>query len=380
MKITFVMPCYPWTPMGGFRVVYEYANRLVARGHEVTVVHPSRVKYSPQELPASRRVRKTINSMIELYAKPSVSWQSIDVRVNMRFVPDTDVSRIPDGDAIFATAWHTVRSVLECPPEKGEKFYLIQGYESWQAPKEMIDATWRAPLHKVVISKWLLEIAKELGCQDIVHIPNAVDHQRYRVTKPIEGRRRQVGMLFSLSPVKGSIDGIKALTITREEFPDLKAVLFGTPHRPAWIPSWIEYHKNPPQEFIVDQIYNNSSVFLNSSWAEGFALPPAEAAACGCAIVATDSGGIRDFVEDGVTGLLSAAKTPTALAGNLCRVLKNEDLRVQLAKACNGVVSRFSWEQNTERLCQRIIKVLNVEQPGMERVQNLVVSGADCAT
>ncbi|PYX84350.1 MAG: glycosyl transferase family 1, partial [Acidobacteria bacterium] len=163
---------------------YEYANRLVARGHEVTVVHPSRVRYSPQEsLPAYRRVRKTINSMIELYAKPSVSWQSIDVRVNMRFVRDTDVGRIPDGDAIFATAWHTVRSVLECPPEKGEKFYLIQGYESWQAPKEMIDATWRAPLHKVVISKWLLEIAKELGCQDTVCIPNAVDHQRYRVTK-----------------------------------------------------------------------------------------------------------------------------------------------------------------------------------------------------
>ena len=367
MRITFVMPCYPWTPMGGFRVVYEYANRLAVRGHQVTVVHPSRVKYAPQESLTTRQwIRKQFNSMIELYSEPSVDWQHIDNRVKMRFTRDTDTRHIPDGDVLFATAWHTVRSVLECPAAKGEKFYLIQGYEVWQSPKDQIDATWQAPLHKVVISKWLLEIAKGLGCRNIAYIPNAIDHQRYRVTKPIEGRRQQVAMLFSLTQIKGSADGIKVLTIAKEKYPDLKAVLFGTPRRQAGIPDWVEYHQNPPQEFIVNQIYNNSSVFLSSSWLEGFALPPAEAAACGCAIAATDSGGIRDFIEDGVTGLLSAPKVPGALGDNLCRLLENENLRVQLAKACNSLISRFSWEQNTDKLETLICNVIEERRHGMK--------------
>ncbi|HXM96211.1 MAG TPA: glycosyltransferase family 4 protein, partial [Candidatus Dormibacteraeota bacterium] len=177
---------------------------------------------------------------------------------------------------------------------------------------------------------------------------------------------QQVAMLFSLTQIKGSADGIKVLTIAKEKYPDLKAVLFGTPRRQAGIPNWVEYHQNPPQEFIVNQIYNNSSVFLSPSWSEGFALPPAEAAACGCAIAATDSGGIRDFIEDGVTGLLSAPKVPAALADNLCQLLENENLRVQLAKGCNSLISRFSWEQNTDKLETFICNVIDERRHGMK--------------
>jgi len=354
--------------MGGFRVVYEYANRLVARGHEVTVVHPSRVKYPPQESWTVRRwLRRQYVSILELYAKPSVEWQPIDNRVDMRFVRNTDPRHIPDGDVLFATAWHTVRSVLECPGTKGEKFYLIQGYEVWQSAKDKIDATWQAPLHKVVISKWLFEIATGLGCRDVAYIPNAIDHQRYRIIVPIEGRRQQIAMLFSSSEIKGSADGIKALTLVKEKYPKMSAVLFGTPPRPADMPGWIEYHRNPPQEFIVKEIYNDSSVFLSSSWAEGFALPPAEAAACGCAIVATDSGGIRDFIENEVTGLLSAPKNPLALADNLGQLLENEKLRVRLAKACSSVIANFSWDRNADQLEMFISNVLDGQLGGMNK-------------
>lgn len=39
-KIIILLPCLAWSPVGGFKVVYEYANRLVAVGHEVTIVYP----------------------------------------------------------------------------------------------------------------------------------------------------------------------------------------------------------------------------------------------------------------------------------------------------------------------------------------------------
>ncbi len=44
MKITFILPGPGCTPVGGYKVIYEYANRLAKLGNEVTVVHPARLK------------------------------------------------------------------------------------------------------------------------------------------------------------------------------------------------------------------------------------------------------------------------------------------------------------------------------------------------
>ena len=131
----------------------------------------------------------------------------------------------------------------------------------------------------------------------MAYIPNAIDHERYRITQPIEGRRRQISMLFSTTQIKGAADGLKALSIVREKYPDLKVMLFGVSRPQSWIPDWAEYHRNPPQEFLINEIYNKSCIYLAPSWTEGSPLPPAEAACCGCALVATEIGGFKEYVE-----------------------------------------------------------------------------------
>lgn len=267
----------------------------------------------------------------------------------MVFAPNSDSRHIPDGDVLFATAWHTVTSVLDCPPEKGEKCYLIQHYETWQGPKSLVDETWRAPLHKAVVSKWLLELGKALGAQNICHIPAAVDHQIYRLTRPIEQRKRQVAMMFSYVGFKASEDGIKALQIAKSQFADLRVVLFGINRARSIVPDWMTYLLDPPQQNIVDA-FNRSSIVLSPSIAEGFGLPLAEGAACGCAMVSTDSGGVRDFIIDGETGLLSPPSNPEALARNLCRLLADDDLRIRFAQAGRDFIGRFNWERSTDLL------------------------------
>lgn len=365
MRITFLAPCYCWAPSGGIRVLYEYANRLVAKGHEVSVVYPRRLKYPP---PASEteslyyRIRGWAGDLIAMFSKPSIDWQPIDPRVKSLYVPNSGASHIPDADAIFATAWQTVRSVLECPPKKGEKFYLIQGYETFMGSKALVDETWRAPLHKVATSKWLIEIGEQIGCGNVAYVANAIDHERYRLIQPIEGRPPRIAMTFTKGTLKGSPDGIKALEIVREKHPDLKAVFFGVTNLRPRIPKWIEYYSNPPQEFIIQEIYNKSSIFLSPSWSEGFALPPAEAAACGCAIVATDSGGIRDYLENGVTGMMSPPKDPQRLTENLCFLLANDNFRVRLALAAKKRVIDLSWDRSTSLLEDLLVNVIRRKQ------------------
>jgi len=373
MRITFLLPCYPWVPIGGFRVVYEYANRLVDRGHEVSVVHARKTRYSPRPSlsgvrDAAREGRKWFR---ERFVKPSIDWHKLDKRVRVLFVPSAEPRYIPDGDALFATAWRTVAPVLEGPEQKGVRCYLIQHYETWDGPKDLVDATWRAPIHKVVIAKWLVDVGKELGCQDITYIPYGVDHKRYRLLQPIENRERQICMMYSALRFKAAPDGVRALQLVKARYPDIKAAMFGVSLRPLWIPDWVEYHHNPAQEFLVGDIYNKSSIFLCSSLAEGSHLPPAEAACCGCAVVATDIGGIREYIQDRATGLLSPPGHPQALAENVCLLLENEALRVQLATASRDFLLSWNWEDRAlclERLLLDLLQRREAAEHGAQPV------------
>jgi glycosyltransferase involved in cell wall biosynthesis len=290
-----------------------------------------------------------------LFSVPVVSWHPIDPRVQLLFVPTLSDRYIPDADAIFATAWQTVAPVIACAESKGEKCYFIQHYETWMGAKEKVDETWRSSLHKVVVSKWLRELGHSLGVTDLTHIPNAIDGDKYRVIQPIEGRARRVAMMCSPVPFKRALDGIAALETAKKVFPDLTVRLFGNCRRPNWVPDWMSYEQDPAQSHIVEDIYNNSSIVLSSSMSEGFALPPAEGAACGCAIVATDSGGIRDFAEHGITALLSNPDDPQALADNLCLLLGNEDLRIKLARSANERIKNFNWEDSSDLFEQFLI-------------------------
>jgi glycosyltransferase involved in cell wall biosynthesis len=111
------------------------------------------------------------------------------------------------------------------------------------------------------------------------------------------------------------------------------------------IPNWIEYHQNPSQPFLIDGIYNASSVYLGASIEEGWGLPPAEAMACGCAFVGTDIGGFREFARSGRNALLSPARDPRALAANLVALSDDPSLRARLQRAALDTIGAFTWDR-----------------------------------
>ncbi|MBT9142996.1 MAG: Phosphatidyl-myo-inositol mannosyltransferase [Dehalococcoidia bacterium] len=363
MKITFILPGYSRRPVGGFRVVYEYANHLVARGHKVAVVHPRRLSnWNPPPPNLYHWLRRKAGHLRNIILRPKVGWQPIDHRVQMLYVPEPTARYVPNADIVFATAWQTGEIVVEYSAEKGRKFYLIQHYEVWGGPKERVDATWRAPFKKIVIARWLYEKGLELGvsASEMVHIPNGINHAFFRLLEPIEKRLLRVAMMYSSVDWKGGADGVKAIELAKHKFPRLKAVLFGVEPRPRWLPSWIEYVQNPPQQVLVEQIYNRSILYLCPSWTEGWGLPPAEAMACGCAVVSTDNDGIRDFAEQEKTALLSPPRDPEALGKNLLRLLENDNLRIQLAKAGHERIKEFTWERSTNLLEQFLLQHVEV--------------------
>jgi glycosyltransferase involved in cell wall biosynthesis len=277
----------------------------------------------------------------------------------MRYVRDLSARYFPDADAVFATAWCTAFDVGDLPPCKGEKFYLIQHYETWAGPKELVDQTWHIPLHKVVVSKWLHKLGSDMGCHGIVHVPYGIDHSRFRLITPIQARPRRVALLYSPLDWKGAADGIEALRAARERHAELQVRLYSAFPRPFGLPRWIEFVRNPPLNELVENVLNGSSIFLSPSWCEGWGFGPAEAMACGCAIIATDSKGIRDFCDDQVTAMLSEPKDVRALTNNLLRVLEDDSLRVRLAEAGYRRIQEFRWDRSTDLLERYMIERIN---------------------
>jgi len=328
-------------------VVYEYANRLSQRGHRINVVHP--LRRSPDRLSLKKRLGiPPVLAVNRLTGLPRVGWLDINPKVNMLLVRSLEERFIPDGDAIVASAWQTAEQSMGYPPRKGRKFYLVMDFEPWLGPKDRLEATWRAPFHKIPISGWLGQKLIQSGVNHVTPVPIGVDHERFRVLNDFGSRLPKVAMLYSRLNYKDSNSGLRALEICRARHPGLEATLFGPREGPRRIPSWITYRSNVPEKTLVD-IYNQCAIYLCSSMAEGFALPPAEAMACGCAVVSTDCGGIREYAEHEITALLSAPGNVEALASNLTRLLEDEDLRSRLARAGYRRIQEFTWQKAVDK-------------------------------
>lgn len=348
LTITFLLPLPGTDPIGGFKVVYEYANYLAARGHHVSVVHPALFRI---DQPLSRQSPRKAFQTIRLYRrnqrtggfKPT-SWFNVSPAVNLLWVFSLDAKHIPNADVVIATAWETAEWAQHYPASKGRRFYLIQHLETWSGPEARVLATWKAPLKKIVIARWLQQIAEDLGePAHLVH--NGLDFTRFTLTTPQDARDPDSLLMISHSlDWKGTADGLAAFLLAREQRPSLRLTLFGLSQPTLALPEGVTFHFNPSQQLLT-QLYNQASIFLSPSWAEGFPLPPAEALQCGAALVATDIPGTAMYAIDGQTALLSPIKDPAALAANLLRLVEDPALRLQLARAGHKLIQQFTWEK-----------------------------------
>ncbi len=111
----------------------------------------------------------------------------------------------------------------------------------------------------------------------------------------------------------------------------------------------------PKSDADIARTMNESDIYIFTSLWEGFGLPPLEAMACGCAVVASDAKGINEYAVDGENALIYPPTDTEKLKACLLELIQNDDLRRKLQE--NGVQSakNFSWE-NSAKALEKIIK------------------------
>ena len=350
-KITFLLPQISPYPIGGYKIVYEYADKL-AEKYEVTIIHCIDLEHVKYKYPKSIRLLYSWG----VYYLNKINWFSFRNKLRLKVIGQVNNETIPNSDYIIATYWATAIGVAKLDSSKGEKFYFIQHYETWAGKRELVDHSYKLGLKNIVIAKWLENKMKEIGADVYARIPNGLNSKDfYLVTPPNKRNYLNISMMYHILDWKGCKDGIEALQIVKRKFKNINVTFFSVYPKDKNIPIWVHYVEKPNKKLLND-IYNDSSIFLSTSWTEGFGLTGAEALACGCSLVTTDSGGSLDYAIHEKTALVSVPKDVNALANNIIRLLEDNQYRLQLAKQGNVFIQEFNWEKSAEKFERLFIK------------------------
>ncbi len=200
--------------------------------------------------------------------------------------------------------------------------------------------------------------ARGIPRQRIAVVHCGLDHSTFR-PDPATAKAALPTVLFlgRLRRYKGLDVVLRALPEVRRSVPEARLVVVGDgPYRRPLerlarrlaLDSAVEFTGFVPGAERVRRL-REAHVAVQPSPKEGWGLTVVEANACGTAVVASRSPGLRDSVQEGVSGLLVPHGDVAALAGALVRVLRDDALRRRLERGGLDWAARYSWEECAER-------------------------------
>lgn len=348
MRVTFVLPGLNMS--GGTRVVAIYAEELLRRGHEVSIIAPP-----ARPVPGLQRVRDYLAgkgwTRYRSHMPSHFDGRSINVTLldRWRRVEEEDV---PDADIVIATWWETAEWIRAFRDGKGAKVYFVQHHEVFPyLPIDRCRATYRFPFHKIVVARWLKDLMeREYGDGNVDLVPNSVDRNQFFAQKRAKQQQPTVGLLYSTAEFKGLDIALAALDQVRTNIPGLRILSFGSQDLSGHLalPPGTTYLRSPPQDQIRD-IYASCDVWLTASRSEGFNLPAMEAMACRTPVVSTRTGWPDEAIKSGWNGWLADVDDVAELArGVEWILLQNEDEWGRLSDNALASVATSSWAASTD--------------------------------
>ncbi len=361
MRVTFLMPNANLS--GGCRIIAEHARLLHERGHEVTVVCGRRPQPSwsgrLKSAVRGRRVRRVADGPSHLDNTP----YTVHRLEKSRPIEARDV---PDGDLILSSWWETTEWMWSLPQSKGRKINFLQHHEvhSW-LPEDRVRSVWRLPIPKIVVSRWLKDIARdEYGDPDAILVPNGLDTEHFRFVDRARSGKRVIGAMASGMGANNfkrfwlAVETVKTLQASGV---DCQFIGFGSETDPELMPFNSAFEVRPAQKRIAE-IYASCDCWLFTSDKEGYGLPLLEAMSCGTPVVATPAGAAPELLESG-GGRLVDSDDPNSLADAVEEVLNMDHARWRsMSRAARAEAERHSWAVIGDQMEQALTRILESNQ------------------
>jgi len=187
-----------------------------------------------------------------------------------------------------------------------------------------------------------------------------VDTQAVRSRYHLNGNAPWVLTVARLEPYKGVDMALRAVAQCRQDGVDVNYLVVGSgKKRKAYqrlaeelrIAEHVRFVGNVP-EAELPAVFNIANAYVgvsrgdDGSRVEGFGVALAEASACGLPVIAGQSGGLAEAVNDGETGLVVNPDDPEAVAAALKRLLGDQLLARRLGQAGRKAIETYyNWDR-----------------------------------
>lgn len=175
-----------------------------------------------------------------------------------------------------------------------------------------------------------------------------------------------------LTEDKGLIYLIQALGQLKDSGADFKALIVGSGDQESqlkalttelgldahvvfigWVPS-----EELPDYYNTADVFVGPSVVGSKGWQEALGLVFIEALATGLPVISTNTGGIADVVEDGVTGYLVDQRSSEQIARRLQALYEDRAPLQELSRHGRATVERrFSWDTVTSAYARVFVEL-----------------------
>ena len=230
-------------------------------------------------------------------------------------------------------------------------------------------------------SKNLADIVSEkmgIKINDIDIIPNPLDTEFFSPIPISYKEKNELKVLFvgRLDRLKGAHIFVEAIPIISKEMPDTSFILIGrdtntAPNNssmrtylenliPNNIKERVSFFGNVERDILIDY-YRGSDVCVVPSFYENFPNTVMEAMSCGKAVVASNTGGIPEVIEDAISGLLVKTGDAKDLAEKVIMLLKKRDMRenigINARKRIESLYSKAVVAKYVEEVYAEICKL-----------------------
>ncbi|MBI1724208.1 MAG: glycosyltransferase family 4 protein [Candidatus Tectomicrobia bacterium] len=359
MKILIGAPAYP-PEVGGIQTLSaRLAGALAKRGHEVSVLARSRG-------PDPRIDAETAPARVTRVAWKPLLWPAFLAR----FLADRPHALLLTHRADFLRPALMLRRLGGCPLA-----VVVHGNEVYGSPRraELLAALAEADA-VIGVSRYARErlIGLGLPAAKTFAIPNGVHVEGFDPPEAGEAVRRRLGLagkrvilsVGRLSRVKGFDSVIRALPRVAERFPDAVYLLVGGGPEEAslrglaaglGVAERVVFAGEVPHGEMgrgAHAYYQACDLFAMPSRedraegaAEAFGIAYLEAGACGKPVVGGLSGGVREAVGEGESGLLADPERPEAVAEAILRLLSSPELARTLGEGGRRRAEARLWSR-----------------------------------
>lgn len=364
MVINFVFGAPSLYPMGGHKVVFEYANFLCGTGNKVNLIYVLNDPLKSQK----KRIRSAYVRLMILKTIINIKpkWFHLDKTIHTYYFLSADDPCFPDADVTIATSIKTPYMVFNLPESKGKKVYFIQGYENWDNTDDYVNKSYSLGMKNITIANWLSSIVDKYSREKSLCIPDGIDSTVFKNKSGMQRTSHSIAFHYRKDYHKGCDIALEVIKKLYQEYPDLKVEVVTNEKKYPPFPGYCTVHQRISAKKVAD-INNSVEVFLCTTRVEGYGLPGLEAMACGAVLVSTSYLGVleyaKDYDENTETGnsLLAPVDDVEQLVSNVERIFNDDHLRQKLSDRGMRTATEFTVNNSAAKFESILIDMINTD-------------------